>query len=374
MPEPIFTPSGIIDIYNNSIHIPQESSVITVKGVYNRGTDTLYANQYYDSLIDEMGIAKITIKTNQIQRNKLVNGKLATILGVLNRRIRNDSTIAVSINVTDILIIEDKKITEVEKKLAEIQQKKISIGYKVPEQIIKQKLYKNQKPNVALVFASGTIVQPEFTNALSYASDFINFSKRDISFSNANNVLNLFRLLSSDFEIIAIIRGGGAGQDLFDDINFNNGILGINSCFISAIGHNPEKFFFKNIADKVIDTPTALGSFFRNLVDEYKSEIANSKAVLTEQVKLQFQNQIKTITEQNERLNTQIKQHLANNQKLVDQANKSSNELINANKQIGVKDLQIKQLQDENNKKKSNSFLYVIIVILIGIIIYLLVH
>jgi len=387
MPDPIYTPSGIIDIYNNSVQIPQERSVITIKGIYYRGTDQLYANQFYDSLTDEMGGTKITIKTNQLQRNKLVNGKLATVLGVLNRKIRPErSVIAVSINVQDILLVEEKKITDEERKRADIQLKKIDIGYRVPELIIKQKLYKNEKPKVALVFASGTIVQPEFTNALAYASEFIDFTKEYIAFSNAADVLNLLRVLAAEYEIIAIIRGGGAGQDLFDSLDFNSGILDINSCVISAIGHKAEVFFFKNIADKVVDTPTALGFFFKNLVDEVKSEISNSKAILTEQVKLQFGNQIKTITEQNEKLNaqiklqfeqneklnTQVKLHLESSQKLTEQANKYSKELIETNKILNNQTVLLKDLQSKNDTIRRTKNTLLLFLILVSVIAFLL--
>jgi len=370
MPEPIYTPSGIIDIYNNSVNIPQERNVISVKGIYYRGTDQLYANQFYDSLTDEMGGTKITIKTSQLQRNKLANGKLATVLGVLNRKIRTDSTIAVSINVTDILVVEEKKITDEERKRADIQLKKINIGYKIPEQIIKQKLYKGEKANVALIFASGTIVQPEFENALTYASEFISFSRNNIAFSNSTNVVNFIHDLDLKFDVIALIRGGGmdSGLDFFDSTEFNSGILQIKSCLISAIGHNPEKFFFKNIADKVIDTPTALGFFFKNLVDDVKSEINNSKAILTEQVKQQFQNQIKTINEQNEKLNSQIKLNTENTNKLIEQINKTSTELNATNIKLNTANSLNSNLQREISNNKSSKTFFVILVIILSLV------
>ena len=366
MPETIYTPSGIIDILNNTVRIPQELDIIHIKGTYEKNTDRLYAGQFYDSLVDETGGSKLAIKVTQLQRNLLSNGDLATVVGVLNRKIRNDSTIAVSLNVTDVIVVEEQTITTDDRKRAEIQLRKLEIGYKVPELIIKQKLYREERPEIALVFAEGTIVEAEFENALAYAGEFIDFKRRRIAFGNTNSVINSLRAIASENEIIALIRGGGitTGIDFFNSTDFNEAILNINACFISAIGHRDEDFFFKNIADKVIDTPTALGYYFRDIVNEVRSEITNSQALLTAQVQRQFQSQINTLSQQvttlnsqlgtinhqNSALTTQVQNLVTNNQTLRDQSNRMSNELLQANNNLAPLKSQIKKL----NKNLSN--------------------
>lgn len=386
MPEVIYTPSGIIDILNNSVRIPQELDVIYIKGTYEKNTDRLYAGQFYDVLVDETGGSKLTIKVTQLQRNSLSNGDLATVVGVLNRKIRNDSTIAVSLNVTDIIVIEEQTITTDDRRRAEIQLNKLEVGYKVPELIIKQKLYREERPQIALVFAEGTIVEAEFENALAYAGEFIDFTRRRVAFGNSSSVIGSLRTIASENDIIALIRGGGinTGLDFFNSIDFNAGLLDIDSCFISAIGHRDEDFFFKNIADKVVDTPTALGYFFRDIVNEVRAEITNSQALLTTQVQRQFQNQINTlsqqvttlngqlgtINQQNTALTTQVQSLVTNNQTLRDQSNRMSTELLQANNNLAPLKNQIKELNKDLSNK--NIIIWVMIAAFILTIILIL--
>ncbi len=91
----VYTPSAIIDVFNNTFNLDCEKRVITVAGIYKKGTDSLYAGQFYDQLHDEHNAGqRITLKVTAIQRVDLQENILETVSGVLNRKIRQDSTIA----------------------------------------------------------------------------------------------------------------------------------------------------------------------------------------------------------------------------------------------------------------------------------------
>jgi hypothetical protein len=364
--ESILSPSAIIDIYNNSISSPYEHQSIKVKGLYKLGSNTTYGGMFYDALVEESNEIKITLKTNQIHRNKLYNNKLATIEGVLNRRIRNDSTIAISINVTNVLIVEEKLITEDELKRSKIVLSKVEKGFNDPDKILKTKIYKNSRPKVALVFAEGTIVENEFNNALAFAIDYIDFNRTYKPFSNVENLVSHLLILSKSNDVIALIRGGGLGKDIFDSNLFNEKILAVNIPIISAIGHHDEMFLFKKVADKVIDTPTALGSYFKNICEEYISEIAQSKSVLASQIETQYKSQITLLQNNLNSFKLNSENTLKNYELLERKYKQTENELILV-KQNQVDMNEINRLNDQIASMKK---LIIVIVIIFLIIIF----
>ena len=109
-----------------------------------------------------------------------------------------------------------------------------------------------------------------------------------------------------DFDVIALVRGGGGGIEALDDITVLECVSELETPLICAVGHVDEKIFIKNIADKVAPTPNGLGTYFSNMVESVMQKRNKSRAVLIEEVKRQYIKQIETAEKQNKALQEQI--------------------------------------------------------------------
>ena len=110
----------------------------------------------------------------------------------------------------------------------------------------------------------------------------------------------------SDFDAIALVRGGGGGIEALDEIPVLECVSELETPLICAVGHVDEKLFIKNIADKVAPTPNGLGTYFSNMVETVIQKRNKSRAVLVEEVKQQYIKQIETAEKQNKALQEQI--------------------------------------------------------------------
>lgn len=55
-----------------------------------------------------------------------------------------------------------------------------------------------------------------------------------------------------DYDVIAIIRGGGAGLEALDEVELLETLVNMNTAWMYGAGHEGEKLFILNIADKAI--------------------------------------------------------------------------------------------------------------------------
>ena len=62
---------------------------------------------------------------------------------------------------------------------------------------------------------------------------------------------------TAQYDVIALIRGGGNGIEALDEIEVLKAVSEMKTPVICAIGHVGEELFMKSIADKVAPTPMA---------------------------------------------------------------------------------------------------------------------
>ena len=139
---------------------------------------------------------------------------------------------------------------------------------------------------------------------------------------------------------------------------------------ITAVGHTPDKVFINEIADLEKETPSLLGTYFKDLVESVTKKKADSIAALSKKIEAQFKQQLDTATKQNEELQKKIGDLTkagAEAQKLHDEQVKASqkqlDELAKGNGIARQKDReQMEALQKqlatltENNKSQSEGF------------------
>lgn len=309
VPVTVYKPSEIIGIFN-SILAKQSvnAQVVYLRGVYLASGRQSYNGFFYDTLRDEDRQEEITMYVTQQQRENLKNGNLVNVGGVLGRNVNNRGQIQIVLNVSRIEIVQEQAIDENEIKRMELRQKKSTDGFKNVDSILEQLLFADQRPRIALVFATSSITMSDFEAGINAAKSAIDFTEYRANFSNAKElVATLQSLDSGDFDMIALVRGGGVRIESLDDIIVLEQIVSMNTPIIGAIGHVEEKIFIKQLVDKCASTPNGLGQYFSEMVENVSEKKTKSRAVLTEQIKKQFKDQLEASQKQNKELQEKLK-------------------------------------------------------------------
>lgn len=360
VPQNMYKPSEIIGIFNSILARQSvNAQVVYLRGVYLANPKESPWAYCYDTLRDEDGQEELTLRITQQQRNNLKNGNLVEVGGIISRNISGKGYIQIILNVSRIEIVKDQAVDESEIKRLELRQKKSSSGFKNVDTIIEGLLYTDNRPKIALLFAQTSITLSDFEAGINAAKAAIDFDEYRTNFSNPAEFVSQLKYIDSvKYDIVAIIRGGGGGIEKLDDLTVLNAIVELKTPVICAIGHVEEKLFIKQIVDKVAPTPNGLGQYFSEMVENVNEKKTHSRAVLTEQIKKQFKEQIEAGLKQNKELQEKLRVLTENQRKATEAqqiATKKHNEQVEAaNKQN--KELQEKlRILTENQKKATEA-------------------
>lgn len=346
LPTNVYKPSEIIGIFN-SILAKQSvnAQVVYLRGVYLASGRQSYNGFYYDTLRDEDRQEEITMYVTHQQRENLKNGNLVNVGGVLGRNVNNRGQIQIVLNVSRIEVVQEQAIDENEIKRMKLRQKKSSDGFKNVDSILEQLLFTDQRPRIALIFATSSITMSDFEAGINAAKSAIDFTEYRANFSNAKELIGTLQSLDvSNFHVIALVRGGGARIESLDDVSVLQQIVAMTTPIIGAIGHVEEKIFIKQLVDKCAPTPNGLGQYFSEMVETVSEKKTKSRAALTEQIKKQFKDQLEASQKQNKELQEKLKVLT----KAQEESTKAQQEATKKhNEQVQAAQKQNKELQEQ---------------------------
>lgn len=329
LPATVYKPSELLGIFTSYLsQTDVNRKVIYLRGIYlkNPKHDPRW-NSRYDTLRDEDTQTEITLQIPQRLCDNLKDGNLVQVGGVLGRRAQNNCHIQLMLVVSRIDVVQEQAIDESEIKRMELRQKKASVGFKNVDSLLEQLLYTDQRPQVALVFAQTSITMSDFEAGINAAKSAIDFTERRVNFSNSQELVRTLQALDEfDFSVIALVRGGGGGIEKLDDLDVLETVVNLKTPTIAAIGHVEEKLFIKQLVDKCAPTPNGLGQYFSEMVESVSEKKTKSRAVLTEQIKKQFKDQLEAGKKQNE----ELQKKLAVLTKNQEEATKKHNEQVQA--------------------------------------------
>ena len=337
LPATIYKPSELLGMFTS--YLSQQDvnkQLIFLQGIYwkNANHDPKWSARF-DILRDENTQTAITLQIPYKLADDLKDGAKITVGGVLGRRVRNDSNIQLMLVVSRVEVVQEQAVDENEIKRMELRRTKSSQGFKNVDSILEQLLFIDQRPKVALVFAATSITMSDFNAGIEAAKAAMDFYEYRVNFSNSQELCQTLKTIDGQgFNVIALVRGGGGGIEKLDEIEVLEAVTAMRTAIIAAIGHVEEKLFIKQLADKEAPTPNGLGSYFAKMVEEVSEKKTKSRAVLTEQIKKQFKDQLEAGQKQNKELQEKLakltktqeetqKQH----KEQVEKANKQNEEL-----------------------------------------------
>ena len=305
----IYKPSELLGMFTSYLSKQDVNlKIIYLRGIYlkNPKHDPRWIYRY-DILRDEDTQTEITLQISQKLCSELKDGNLVTVGGVLGKRVQNNSHIQLMLVVSRVEIVQEQVVDEEEQKRIEFRRKKVQIGYKNIDGVLEQKLFIDERPRVALVFAATSITMSDFNADINAAKSAIDFYEQRVNFANTKELTALLKELDQQkYDVIALVRGGGGGIESLDELDVLDMIVEMQTPIIAAIGHVEEKLFIKQIVDKEAPTPNGLGQYFSDLVETVSEKKNKSRAVLTEQIKKQFQEQLIAAQRQNKELQEKL--------------------------------------------------------------------
>lgn len=360
---PVYSPASVIGIFSNALKLNATVNIIYLKGRYSFGGGKAYGNYFYDLLFSEGDHVSIGVRISSLLRSKMINNEIYTLRGFIEKSIKN-SSIELRFVVDEIIQQEEKSISEEELQRYELIQKKLETGSKDLETLIRDKMLKDEKVKIANIYGNNAIVQKDFSEGLDVSVQYFEIDDHSCNITSSTAIISKLNEISSmDYDIVALVRGGGDRQSMetFNNIQLSELFIELNTLTITAIGHTVDETLLDKLADKRFHLPHDYGAGLHAIAEKLSLERSNSRALLIDEVKKdvskQFSEQVKTLTEQLSKRNEEfqklqessVKQLQDTQKNFAEQEMKRKEELESYKKEISA--LHEKNLQSAINEK-----------------------
>ena len=299
-----YKPSELIAIFSAALGRQNEfAKLVSLRGIYQQRQNNPQWAYAYAGLRDESSQEEITLRIPKELYESLTDGNLITVGGILDRKIDPRASVQITLNVTRVEKLQEQAVSLADQKKAELRRHKAQAGFRNVDGVLEKRLLADERPRVALLLANNSITMSDFEAGIQAAKAAIDFTEFRSDFFKAAPLCQcLCEIDSQGFDMMAVVRGGGIGIERLDHLDVLETLSHLNTPVVAAVGHPEERLTFKEIADKEVATPTALGQYLNELVERVAEMKAKSKALLVQQVSKQYADQIanleKRITKQ----------------------------------------------------------------------------
>ncbi|MFZ4929142.1 exodeoxyribonuclease VII large subunit [Chryseobacterium sp. Mn2064] len=362
----IYSPSSVLGLFSNALKINATINLIYLKGRYAYGGGKAYGNYYYDNLFSESDNISIGVRISALLRTKIVNNEVYTLRGYIEKSIKN-SSVELRFVIDEIIQQEEKAISEEELQRYELIQEKLEKGSTDLETVIRNKILKEEPIRIANIYGNNAIVQRDFAEGLDVSQKYIQVSEYTCSITSSTSIAEKLKEVSkSEYDIIALVRGGGDRQSMetFNDITLSKLFINLPAVSVTAIGHTVDETLLDKLADKRFHLPHDYGAGLHAIVEKLLHEKSNSRVLLIDEVKKdvskQFTEQVKTLSEQLAKKTEEFqklqelssKQLLDTQKNFTEQQKQRQLEMDNYKKEISA--LYEKNLQSVINEKTAS--------------------
>ena len=362
-----YKPSELLAIFNATLSRQNEfAKLVSLQRIYQQRQNNQNWTFAYAGLRDENSQDEITLRMPKNLYETLANGNLITVIGILERKIDNRANIQITLNVTRAEKLQELVVSEADQKKAELRRYMAQVGFRNVDQIIEQRLLADERPRVALLLANNSITLTDFEAGIQAARAAIDFTEFRCDFFRAAPLCqNLTDIDSKGFDVIAVVRGGGVGIEKLDNIEVLETLAHLNTPVISAVGHPEERLTFKEIADKEVATPTALGQYLNDTVERVAGMKAKSKAILVQQVSKQYADQIANLEKRLTKQENDFKEERAG---YVEREKRNVEEMANMKGKVELMGNKLKE------RKRTIVWLAIGLAVAVGVMLWMMVR
>jgi exodeoxyribonuclease VII large subunit len=313
-------------------------------------------------------------------RNDLQPNKTITVNGFITRRIINASgNIQIQLNVTELVEQTQNKYSDEELRKIGLIKIKANGGYRDVYSWLKQQIISEIPFKVGIIIGMTAIIDNDIKHQLRESISFYDLSFHRVNLSSEQEIISaLDRLDQGNYGLIVVSRGGGENLDIFNRFSIAEKATGLNSLFVTAIGHKDDVTLLQKVADKSFITPSEFGQFLNDAYNHTVEELQNSKAKLIDSVKAQltagYQKEIDNLNEKL-KANDELRQRTTND---LEQVYKEKMAVLNTqlsgslklqDEKVSVLNEQIANYRVQLENRPSLNWIAVIIAVIAGLII-----
>jgi exodeoxyribonuclease VII large subunit len=279
----IFSPSAILNIYNQAISVKTERRPIHIRGILEKRNDRNYGGFIYNRLKDEACDQYITLKTSEEWHRKLHDKQIIQLHGFLTRNINTKrGSLDIHLNILHVTDLPDIPKPEKNLKRIKLLGEKAQSGMKDMDGLIRAKIIRNEPVMIRVITGKTGVIDEDIRKAIGSEAILYNIDYRKISIESPSQIIHaLAELDKAGADIICVSRGGG-DLETFEDENIGSQVLITKAIVGSAIGHASDVSLFELLADKKFSTPTAFGNYLRSIYEKVLLEIETAKKEMNE--------------------------------------------------------------------------------------------
>ena len=280
MPQ-VLTPREVISRYIDR-NTTGETGTVTVRGVYSRNdNDASSSKQWaFDRLTDELSDATLKIFIPRELRDFIKNGDTVEMTGTISDYgFRDSGTLQVQMNVFGCVQAKELFVPKAENDRHRVRRNKSIRGYKDVRRILTELVRDGKVPRIVMIFPGYTVADTDFERAIGECLRYYAVEYRNVPFTDAVGVVRLLKECDDRYDLVCIVRGGGSGLQNLDNVDILAQVAEMKTPVLTAVGHAEDNLFIDSVADLSKETPSLLGSFLKEIVQE----IDRNERILKEQ-------------------------------------------------------------------------------------------
>ncbi len=187
-------------------------------------------------LIDKDKKQKITTQITESQKSKLTSGNYYQYQGFITKAqsLDNDSRLKVFFRVTKILKHEEK-VQIVSKVEYDIIRARFDREFPIIQDILLKKIEREDKPVLDVITGIQSTSHDDYINQLQDKEYYI-MSHHKCNMSSKNGIIEFLNSYNfADSDLLIILRGGGSGLEVFNEIELRKRAIELHIPFITGI-------------------------------------------------------------------------------------------------------------------------------------------
>ena len=269
---PELTPTSFMNGLKSNLKSDFMEREIIISGIFVQSESGNYKGRgyFYDRIFEEGTGQSVSVKVPEFIHREIEPGDWVKFRCWCWGRVDKDGRISPCLDVSEYLNKTEKKLTFNDILKYEVLVEKSKKGNKDVKSIITKNARARKNTSILLVCGNSAIVDKDVMTALGASAKYYSIEIQRITLSSENDIEDMaigVHTSGSKYDLVAIIRGGGDLQ-LFNIPWVSKWIVGIDQALLVALGHASDRTLTDEVADQSFTTPTALGIFLRDTVNE----------------------------------------------------------------------------------------------------------
>ena len=346
----IFTPQAVVNILQEKVVIPIDlSSLIRIRGKYQKIGTKCYNNGYYDTIIDESYDVQLKIIVSVSIRRLLVHNQTYIFTGVIKKVILN-GTIGFNIQILESPIEHKDELPARGQKILSLLEKKTNSSSKRPSTLLRDKLLEGKRPTLLCLFPESTGTKSEFFEQVELSDDWyyciwvdhINFNDEILFKSKLREIDH-----SDVIDVIVILKGSGVELDIFNNLEVIDVVLEMNKPILLGAESDGIPILMRQFVDEWRENPTNTGIYLKELAEKTLNQKYISENRLREQMKITTGNKVTHLLAEKRKVEKERLELQNSNNRISKEKMDLETEKVQMKQKISALEIQVNELNSK---------------------------